>query len=318
MRRPSLWVLATSLFVFGAARTARAEGNDLTGQRAPEINVQEGVQGIATGTSLAAYRGEVVVLKFWFTRCPACRRSLPEFQTLYQRFAPRGVRFLAIAYDETSNVRTYLRSTGFTFPVAIDGGGVTATRYGVFTYPTTYVIGADGIVKAYAQLSAALLERELDAARATPRPGAARRPLASFPRPNAAAPAPGSPLPSEATPTTASVGTPETLAAASLRPQPRCARARGRLGAPRPRRAGSAHPCSRRIPALSRRAARAWVRRCPGPGGGRSAARPRRAGGDGRRACGPRGAADRARGACGPPADGPGPGRLSRARSGPG
>ncbi len=189
MRRLSVWALAGAVVLLGSVPRARAEGNDLTGQRAPEIHVQEGIQGIATGTSLSSCRGQVVVLKFWFTRCPACIRSLPEFQSLYQRYSPRGVQFVAIAYDQASRVVPFLRSGGYTFPVAIDSAGVTSTRYGVFTYPTTYVIGADGVVKAYDQLSAALIERELEAARSATRPGAGRRPLLTFPRSAAAPPA---------------------------------------------------------------------------------------------------------------------------------
>jgi len=192
MRRLSVWALAGAVVLLGSVPRARAEGNDLTGQRAPEINVQEGLQGLATGTTLASCRGQVVVLKFWFTRCSACRKSLPEFQALYQRYAPRGVQFVALAYDQTSRVVPFLRSGGFTFPVAIDSSGVTSTRYGVSTYPTTYVIGADGIVKAYDQLSAPLLERELEAARSATRPGGGRRPLLTFPRPSAAATVPAS------------------------------------------------------------------------------------------------------------------------------
>jgi peroxiredoxin len=159
--------LATALVLLaGTAPPARAAGNDLTGRMAPEISAPVGLHGLPSGATLASYRGKVVVLKFFFIGCPTCRASLPAFQDLYARYAPRGVQFIALAYDDRTTVERYLDPQGFTFPVAIDAAGVTPGRYGVRTYPTDYVIGADGAVVAYDTLAASVLERALAAARA--------------------------------------------------------------------------------------------------------------------------------------------------------
>jgi peroxiredoxin len=151
-----------------AARTAHASGRDLTGQPAPEIYVPLGLSGLDSGASLAALRGRVVVIKFFFTGCPTCRASLPEFESLWRRYGPRGVMFIALAYDSASNVQSYWARNGLTVPVGVDEGGVTPGRYGVTTYPTNYVIGADGYVKSYESMADWILERELGAAAAHP------------------------------------------------------------------------------------------------------------------------------------------------------
>jgi peroxiredoxin len=157
---------AALLLAAGAAPRADAAGNDLTGRPAPEITVSQGLNGLPAGATLSSLRGRVVVLKFFFVGCPTCRTSLPAFQDLHLRYAPMGVHFIAIAYDDRATVEGYLARGGFTFPVAIDPYGATPARYGVRTYPTHYVIGADGVVAAYDTLSPAVLDRALALARA--------------------------------------------------------------------------------------------------------------------------------------------------------
>jgi peroxiredoxin len=120
--------------------------------------------------SLVSLRGSPVAIKFLFAACPACRSSMPEFEALYREYAPRGVRFLAVAFDERSPMESWWRRAGFTVPLAIDPSGATPARYGVRSYPTTYVVGADGNVVAYQRLSAAVLDAALTA-------GTAARPM---------------------------------------------------------------------------------------------------------------------------------------------
>jgi peroxiredoxin len=168
---------ATVLTAF--ASSSYASGRDLTGRPAPEIHVQQGL-GLPTGCSLQSFRGHPVVLKFWFPGCGACRRQLPSFQALCDQYSRRGVQFIAVAFADAGEVMQFVRDNGYTFPVAIDPDGVTSSRYGVVSYPTTYVIGCDGMVKCYDQLSAGLLERELAFARPVPAREAAA-PAATFP-----------------------------------------------------------------------------------------------------------------------------------------
>jgi thiol-disulfide isomerase/thioredoxin len=42
-------------------------------------------------------RGKVVLLNFWATWCPPCRREMPDMETLYHRFGPKGLVILAIS-----------------------------------------------------------------------------------------------------------------------------------------------------------------------------------------------------------------------------
>src|SRR5207244_2587133 len=80
------------------------------------------------------------------------------------QYQSRGVQFIALAYDSREAVEALMSSNGYDFPVAIDPAGVTPTRYGVYSYPTNYVIGADGVVQSYDSLSSWTIDSEITAA----------------------------------------------------------------------------------------------------------------------------------------------------------
>jgi len=52
-------------------------------------------------------RGKVVLLNFWATWCPPCRREMPDMETLYHRFGPKGLVILAISDEERAKVETF-------------------------------------------------------------------------------------------------------------------------------------------------------------------------------------------------------------------
>ena len=73
--------------------------------------------------SSAGLRGRVVVLAFWATWCPACRRELPELDELYKRYQGNSsVSFWAVDVlsdgETAEKAKEFLRKGGFVLPVA--------------------------------------------------------------------------------------------------------------------------------------------------------------------------------------------------------
>ncbi|MFC2049897.1 peroxiredoxin family protein [Chloroflexota bacterium] len=100
--------------------------------------------------SLIDFRGKPVMLTFWKINCAACQFQMPYIQAAYEEWPSEEIAVLTInAGDSTSSAQNYVTSQKLTFPVLLDSrGGVTQT-YGVPGVPTTFLIDADGIVKAY-------------------------------------------------------------------------------------------------------------------------------------------------------------------------
>lgn len=61
-----------------------------------------------TGDTLrfSTFRGRYVVLDFWASWCPDCRRDAPTIVQLHRQYAERGVQFLGISFDTDSTAWT--------------------------------------------------------------------------------------------------------------------------------------------------------------------------------------------------------------------
>jgi cytochrome c biogenesis protein CcmG, thiol:disulfide interchange protein DsbE len=100
-------------------------------------------------SSLAAYRGKVVVLNYWASWCDPCREEAPLLQRWQQRIEKRGGTVLGIdVLDVSSDARAFVRKYGLTYPILRDGDGTSQTAYGILAYPESFVIGRNGRVAA--------------------------------------------------------------------------------------------------------------------------------------------------------------------------
>ncbi|ODV02498.1 MAG: thioredoxin [Thiobacillus sp. SCN 63-57] len=96
---------------------------------------------------LTDYPGRVVLLNFWATWCPPCRRELPSMEKLYQ--ALKGKPFQVLACDQQEDADTLFAFTGQldpapTFPVLLDSNSAVSKAYGVPGLPTTFLIDKTG------------------------------------------------------------------------------------------------------------------------------------------------------------------------------
>ena len=95
--------------------------------------------------SLAAYRGQVVVLNFWASWCKPCKTEIPRLEAAWQRFRSQGVVVIGVdAQDFSGDARKFMRRYKVTYPNVHDGPGNTLPKYGVTGFPETYFVGRDG------------------------------------------------------------------------------------------------------------------------------------------------------------------------------
>jgi len=87
----------------------------------------------------------VLLLDFWATDRPACRKSLPALAELEKEFAPRGLKVISINVKGTrGEVARFIRKIGCKFLVLLDKDGSVARRYGVKTTPTFVLVDVRG------------------------------------------------------------------------------------------------------------------------------------------------------------------------------
>ena len=94
-----------------------------------------------------SWRGQSAVVVFWETYCPYCKRHNAHVAKLYRATRGQGLRVLGVALDtDEGAVRRYMASNNFSFPVAMDGGGLRQRVTSRRVIPMTCVLDAQGRV----------------------------------------------------------------------------------------------------------------------------------------------------------------------------
>lgn len=140
-----LIVLALVGWALAAPRPATVSGRAVNGRPMPAFTLTS-----LTGqpVSLSDYAGQVVLVNAWATWCPPCRAEMPDLHTFYQAHRAEGFALLAVnAGEDQAAVSPFIAEMGFTFPVLLDPGLGVLNGLGIDAFPTSIVIGRDGVVK---------------------------------------------------------------------------------------------------------------------------------------------------------------------------
>jgi peroxiredoxin len=98
--------------------------------------------------ALADLKDRVVLVDFWATWCPPCVASMPALESIHRDFGGRGFSVIGVNQEkgEEQLVRDFLGDHKITFPIAMDDNKI-AHEWGVYTFPTSFLVGRDGVVK---------------------------------------------------------------------------------------------------------------------------------------------------------------------------
>lgn len=110
---------------------------------------------------------KVVVLRFQASYCKACARESAAFGRVAERYADRGVEFLALHVQDTvADTRRFVRAQQVNYPIAFDPKLTIGNRYGFTGTPYTVVIDRRGEITAriIGESAPLRLPRILDAA----------------------------------------------------------------------------------------------------------------------------------------------------------
>lgn len=92
--------------------------------------------------------GKVVMLDFWASWCPPCRREAPVLAEVYKEYAGRPVEFIGVdVWDDEGDARAYIRRYGITYPNGLDPNGTITIDYGVAGIPEKFFIDREGILR---------------------------------------------------------------------------------------------------------------------------------------------------------------------------
>jgi len=98
---------------------------------------------------LSSLKGKVVLLDFWATWCPPCRKMIPELKKIYSKYKNKGVEVIGISMDEGSlgTIKSFVDNTGINYPV-VRGDHALSKAYGyINAIPTSFIIDKAGVIR---------------------------------------------------------------------------------------------------------------------------------------------------------------------------
>lgn len=147
MKQTALIIIA-ALMALGLGITARhlfpaVEKNVISAL--PEFNLPD-LSG--RQHNISEWRGKVLVINFWATWCPPCRKEIPGFIALQEQYAAQGVQFIGIALEDRAPVAEYSAASKINYPILLggDNGISLAHQLGnnVDAVPYTLVVDRQG------------------------------------------------------------------------------------------------------------------------------------------------------------------------------
>ncbi|HUI77789.1 MAG TPA: TonB family protein [Bryobacteraceae bacterium] len=100
--------------------------------------------------ALRDLRGKVVLVNFWATWCPPCRKEMPDLEALDQRFRSRGLVILGISDEDEEKVLRFITESKYSYPILLDPGRKVNELFAVEGIPQSFLYNREGKLVAQA------------------------------------------------------------------------------------------------------------------------------------------------------------------------
>lgn len=163
----SKYLFTIMAFVFSFAISAMAQDADSKyatnllkpGNQAPDFTLND---PDGNTHKLSSLRGKYVVLDFWASWCPDCRKDMPEMKRLYKLYGEK-VQFVGVSFDDKKeNWENYVKSNGLEWLQVSELKKWKETdiskAYNISWLPSMYILDPEGKVV----LSTVMIEKVAD------------------------------------------------------------------------------------------------------------------------------------------------------------
>lgn len=160
--------MLTTVSLFGCNRNASQTNNDMQNDNistdqlstpastssdlntdnktAPNFSLTD-VNGKAV--SLAQFKGKVVIIDFWATWCPPCRRGIPDLISIQKEFKNKvAIIGISLDTDTKAQVVPFMKSMGINYHVVYGTNDVVSAYGNIEAIPTSFVIDQNGKIVA--------------------------------------------------------------------------------------------------------------------------------------------------------------------------
>ncbi len=102
---------------------------------------------------LSDYRGKLVIIDFWATWCPPCRRGIPDLISLKKKYGKDGLEIIGVSLDAITRgtqaqIVPFMKSYGINYLIVTGNMDVVDRFGGIRSIPTSFVVSKDGKILA--------------------------------------------------------------------------------------------------------------------------------------------------------------------------
>jgi thiol-disulfide isomerase/thioredoxin len=154
MKKYSLLVIILfSLSIIGCKKNVKVEPSTVNNSTSPAVkseSVEMAPNFTLTSTNgkniqLSDFRGKVVIVDFWATWCPPCRKGIPDLIDIQKEFKNEVVVIgISLDQDTKSEVIPFMKKFGINYPVVYGDNKVVNDYGSINAIPTSFVINKDG------------------------------------------------------------------------------------------------------------------------------------------------------------------------------
>jgi thiol-disulfide isomerase/thioredoxin len=117
------------------------------GSRLPEFSVKD-LQGHPI--SSADLRGKAVLIDFWATWCQPCKKEMPGYQSLEDRYGPQGFVVIGFKFETMPDIKDpmqFAEEIGVHYPLAVATDDLKQKFGGIEGLPTTMLYDRHGVLR---------------------------------------------------------------------------------------------------------------------------------------------------------------------------
>ena len=120
----------------------KAVNNNVIGTTRPAFKLKD-LEGQLR--NIDEWNGKVLLINFWATWCPPCRRELPAMNRAWKKLKDEGIVMLAVDVGEDEDtIFTFMADYPIDFTVLLDSSGEISASWPVVGLPTTFVLDKEG------------------------------------------------------------------------------------------------------------------------------------------------------------------------------
>lgn len=94
---------------------------------------------------LADLKGKVVLVNFWASWCPPCVKEIPSMNRLLDKYQAQGLEIFSVDFQQTpEEIAEFVAKVPTDYPILLDLDGKLSKNWGVFSFPTTFVMDKNG------------------------------------------------------------------------------------------------------------------------------------------------------------------------------